>query len=61
LAAYWGVKIPVPRKMFVDRVLSGIFDAKEEWRQLHNEALQHSFSLLNIIRIIKLGAARWTG
>jgi hypothetical protein len=32
-----------------------------DWRTLHNEELYDLFSLLNIIRVIKLGRMKWAG
>jgi hypothetical protein len=44
-------------KVFVKRLLSRIYLLKMDevmggWRKLHNEALNNSYSLLNIIRVI---------
>jgi hypothetical protein len=31
------------------------------WRKLHNEELHHLYSVMSIIRMIKLRRMRWTG
>jgi len=47
-------------------VLSRIFDSRKdevtgEWRRLHNQELNDSYSSLNIVRVIKSRRMRWAG
>ena len=53
-------------RVFENSVLRRIFGLKSdgvrgEWRKLHNEELNHLFSSLNVIRVIKSRIIRWTG
>jgi hypothetical protein len=53
-------------RVFANKVLRRIFGLKrdevtEEWRELHNEELHHSYFSPIIIRIIKSRRMRWVG
>jgi hypothetical protein len=43
----------------------GYLDLKREedgsWRKMHNDKLHSLYSLLNIVRVIKLGRMMWVG
>jgi len=52
--------------VFENMVLSRIFDSRKdevtgEWRRLHNQELNDSYSSLNIVRVIKSRRMRWAG
>jgi len=52
--------------VFENRVLRRVFGPKTdevtgEWRKLHNEELSDLYSLLNIVRVVKLRGMRWAG
>jgi hypothetical protein len=52
--------------VFENRVLRKVFGPKRdevtgEWRKLHNEELNYLYSLLNIVRVVKLRRMRWAG
>jgi len=38
-----------------------MYDAKGEWRKLHNEKLNDLYSSPNIVRVIKSRRVRWAG
>jgi hypothetical protein len=64
----WYLTLREERRMrvFVNRVLRGIFESKRdevtgEWRKLHNEELNDLYCSFNIIRVIKSGIMRWAG
>jgi hypothetical protein len=53
-------------KVFENRVLRRVFGPKRddvtgEWRELHNEELNHLDSLPNIVRVVKSRIMRWAG
>jgi hypothetical protein len=53
-------------RVFENLVLRRIYGLKRDevtggWRRLHNEELQHLYSLPSIIRIIKSRMMRWVG
>ena len=53
-------------RVFENRVLRRIFgpkmdEATGEWRNLHNEELNHLYTSPNIIRVIKSRIIRWAG
>jgi len=63
----WSLTLREERRLRVseNRLLSRIFGPKKdevrgEWRKLHNEELNDLYSLLNIVRVIKL-RTRWAG
>jgi hypothetical protein len=52
--------------VFENRVLRRVFGPKRdevtgEWRKLHNEELNHLYSLPNIVRVVKSRRIRWAG
>jgi hypothetical protein len=52
--------------VFENRVLSRIFGAKRnevtgEWRNVHNEKLNHLYDSPSIMRVIKSRRIRWAG
>ena len=52
--------------MFENMVLRRIFGPRSdevtgEWRRLHNEELNHLYSSLNMVRVIKSRRMRWAG
>jgi hypothetical protein len=52
--------------VFENRVLRRVFGPKRdevtgEWRKMHNEELNDLYSLLNIVRVVKLRRMRWAG
>jgi len=53
-------------RVFVNRVLRGIFGAKRdevigEWRKLHTEELNDLYCSPNFVRVIKSRRMRWEG
>jgi hypothetical protein len=52
-------------RVLENRVLRKIFGPKSEedgsWRKLHNDELDNTCSLLNIVRVIKSRRMRWVG
>jgi hypothetical protein len=51
-------------RVFVNRVLRGVFGAKRdevtgEWRKLHNEELHELYCSSSIVRVIKSRRIRW--
>jgi hypothetical protein len=53
-------------RVFDNRMLGRIFGPMRdkvtgEWRELHNEELNHMYSSPNIIQVIKLKIMRWVG
>jgi hypothetical protein len=53
-------------RVFENRILMCIFGPKidevtRKYRKLHNEVLNNLYSLLNIVRMIKLRIIRWGG
>jgi len=66
--ATWSLTLREERRLrvFENRVLRRIFGPKRdditgEWRKLHNEELNNSYSSPNIVRVIKSRRMRWTG
>jgi hypothetical protein len=64
----WSLSLKVKHRLrvFVNRVLRGIFGPKRdevtgEWRKLRNERLRDLYSSPSIIRIIKPRRMRWAG
>ena len=54
------------RGVFENRVLRRVFGPKRdevtgEWRKLHNEELRDLYSLLDIVRVVKLRRMKWMG
>ena len=52
--------------MFDNRVLRKVFEPKMDevtgkWRKLHNEELSDTYSLSNIVRVVKSRRMRWAG
>ena len=53
-------------RVFENRVLRRVFGPKRdevtgEWRKLHNEVLSDTYSLPNIVRVVKSRRMRWAG
>ena len=53
-------------RVFENRVLRRVFGPKRdkltgEWRKLHNEELTDTYSLPNIVRVVKSRRMRWAG
>ena len=64
----WSLTLREERRLrvFENRVLRKVFGPKRvevtgEWRKLHNEELNDSYSLPNIVRLVKWRRIRWTG
>ena len=63
----WSLTLREERRLrvFENRILRRLFgpkwDAKGEWRRLHNEELHSLYRLPNIVRVIKSRSLRWTG
>ena len=52
--------------MIENRLLRRVFGPKRdevtgEWRKLHNEELNHLYSLPNIVQVVKSRRMRWAG
>jgi len=64
----WSLTLKEERRqrVFENRVLRRVFGSKRdevtgEWRKLHNEELRDLYSLINIVRVVKLRRMRWAG
>jgi hypothetical protein len=64
----WSLTLREERRLrgFENRVLRRVFGPKRdevtgEWGKLRNEELNHLYSLLNIVRVVKSRRMRWAG
>jgi hypothetical protein len=64
----WSLTLREERRLrvFENRVIRRLFGPKRdavtgEWRKLHNEELNHLYSLTNIVRVVKSKQMIWAG